>query len=328
MVRKLVGRGQGRSHLARSRALHSRRDRARAFARLGQDQPEALPSQQLSIAETLRQSLGQLTPKERRPALSLLANYPVPGLEPVAQFARRAGVSAPTILRLVAKLGFEGYPQFQKALRDELELRLQTPLSKAPPRQGVASAPRDFLAGYGRAILANVERSLAEVPRAEFEAAVDLIAAGRGRVLLIGGRFTGSLALQFYLHLRELRPGVELVSGQTASWVEHLLDLGRRDLLVVYDIRRYQQDVVRFAQAAANLGAAVILFTDQWLSPVAALARHVFALRTSMPSSWESFAALSALTEAMVVRIHERRWGEARRRMERLEGIRARLGPA
>jgi len=282
----------------------------------------------LSIAETIRQSLARLTPTERRPALALLANYPVPGLEPVAQFARRASVSGPTILRLVAKLGFPSYPDFQKALRDELELRLQTPLAKAPrpDRKSVAPA-RDFIDSYGRAMIANVERSLAEVPRPAFEAAVELLADRRRRVLLIGGRFTGSVALQFYLHLRELRPRVQLVSGQTATWVEHLLDIGRQDLLVVYDIRRYQEDVVRFARQAAGLGASVILFTDQWLSPIAAIARHVFALRTSMPSSWESFAALSALTEAMVVRIHERRWGEAKQRMERLETMRGRLNP-
>jgi len=280
----------------------------------------------LSIAETIRQSLARLTPTERRPALALLANYPVPGLEPVAQFARRSGVSGPTILRLVAKLGFPSYPDFQKALRDELELRLQTPLAKAarPDRRSPAPA-RDFIASYGRAMIANVERSLAEVPRPAFEAAVELLADRRRRVLLIGGRFTGSVALQFYLHLRELRPRVQLVSGQTATWVEHLLDIGRQDLLVVYDIRRYQEDVVRFARQAAGLGASVILFTDQWLSPIAAIARHVFALRTSMPSSWESFAALSALTEAMVVRIHERRWDEAKQRMERLETMRGRL---
>ncbi|HYP62397.1 MAG TPA: MurR/RpiR family transcriptional regulator [Acidocella sp.] len=282
----------------------------------------------LSIAETIRQSLARLTPTERRPALALLANYPVPGLEPVAQFARRSGVSGPTILRLVAKLGFPSYPDFQKALRDELELRLQTPLAKAarPDRRSPAPA-RDFIDSYGRAMIANVERSLAEVPRPVFEAAVELLADRRRRVLLMGGRFTGSVALQFYLHLRELRPRVQLVSGQTATWVEHLLDIGRQDLLVVYDIRRYQEDVVRFARQAAGLGASVILFTDQWLSPIAAIARHVFALRTSMPSSWESFAALSALTEAMVVRIHERRWGEAKQRMERLETMRGRLNP-
>jgi DNA-binding MurR/RpiR family transcriptional regulator len=250
----------------------------------------------------------------------------------VAQFAKRAGVSGPTILRLVAKLGFASYPRFQQALRDELELRLQPPLAKMPAqkaRQGSRGRIRDpdFLNEYGRAIIANIERSFSEVPRAEFKGALDLLSDRRRRVFLVGGRFTASLALQFYLHLRELRPQVHLVSGQTATWVEHLLDFGRRDVLIVFDIRRYQEDVVRFSQEAAALGASIVLFTDHWLSPIAAVARHVFALRTSLPSSWESFAALSALTEIMVARLQELSAGESERRMKRLETLRHRLKP-
>jgi DNA-binding MurR/RpiR family transcriptional regulator len=141
----------------------------------------------------------------------------------------------------------------------------------------------------------------------------------------VGGRFSASVALQFYLHLRELRPRVQLVSGQTATWVEHLLDFGSKDVLIVFDIRRYQDDVVRFANEAAAQGADIVLFTDQWLSPIAAVARHVFALRTAIPSSWESFGALSALTEILVARLQAMSWSEARRRMERLEKIRTRL---
>ena len=59
--------------------------------------------------------------------------------------------------------------------------------------------------------------------------------------------------------------------------------------------------------------------------PIAAAARHVFALRTAMPSSWESFGALSALTEILVAGLQAKYWGEAKRRMERLEKIRSRL---
>ncbi len=283
---------------------------------------------ELSIAETIRQGLGKLTPTERKPALALLANYPVPGLETVAQFAKRAGVSGPTILRLVAKLGFASYPLFQQSLRDELELRAQSPLAKVQPHRRGARPESDFVNQYGRAILANIERSLSEVPRSEFKGTLDLLCDGRRRISLVGGRFSASVALQFYLHLRELRPQVYLVSGQTATWVEHLLDFGHKDVLIVFDIRRYQEDVVRFAQEAAALGADIVLFTDQWLSPIAAVARHVFALRTAMPSSWESFAALSALTEIMVARLQERSWGEAKRRMERLEKLRNRLKSA
>ena len=102
-------------------------------------------------------------------------------------------------------------------------------------------------------------------------------------------------------------------------------DLGRKDVLIVFDIRRYQDDVVRFSQEAAALGADIVLFTDHWLSPIAAAARHVFALRTTLPSSWESFAALSALTEVMVARPQELNWGDASQRMEQLEKIRNRL---
>jgi DNA-binding MurR/RpiR family transcriptional regulator len=69
----------------------------------------------------------------------------------------------------------------------------------------------------------------------------------------------------------------------------------------------------------------VVLFTDHWLSPIAAVARHVFAVRTGMPSSWESFAALSALTEAMIANLHQETWDGVERRMEKLEDLRRRL---
>jgi DNA-binding MurR/RpiR family transcriptional regulator len=279
----------------------------------------------LSIAETIRQGLGRLTPTERKPALALLANYPVPGLEPVARFAKRAGVSGPTVLRLVAKLGFASYPHFQQALRDELELRVQAPLAKIGTRPPGRWPTGDFLHQYGRAIVANIETSLSEVPPSEFSGTLDLLADRSRRISLVGGRFSASVALHFYLHLRELRPRVQLVSGQTATWVEHLLDFGSKDVLIVFDIRRYQDDVVRFANEAAALGANIVLFTDQWLSPVAAVARHVFALRTAIPSSWESFGALSALTEVLAASLQARNWSEAKHRMERLEKIRNHL---
>jgi len=280
----------------------------------------------LSIAQTIRQSLGRLTATERKPALALLANYPVPGLEPVAQFAKRAGVSGPTILRLVAKLGFNSYPRFQQALRDELELRGQAPLAKIGARPLGQWPSGDVYSQYGRAIVSNIETSLGEVPRSEFKGTLELLADRSRRISLLGGRFSGSVALQFYLHLRELRPRVQLIGGQTATWVEHLLDFGSKDVLIVFDIRRYQEDVIRFAREAAAQGADIVLFTDQWLSPIAAVARHVFALRTAIPSSWESFGAPSALTEILTACLQAKSWNEAKQRMQRLEKIRSRLG--
>src|SRR5690606_23725264 len=73
---------------------------------------------------------------ERRAAQTLVANYPLAVLTTLAEFSVQAGVSSPTILRFVARLGFQSYPEFQAALRDELAAQLQSPLSRTTVEPG------------------------------------------------------------------------------------------------------------------------------------------------------------------------------------------------
>src|SRR2546422_10537654 len=82
------------------------------------------------VVELVRQRLDSLSPAERRLARVLLASYPIAGLESVARFAERAGVSPPTVSRFISKLGFRGYPEFQESLRHEGQARLSSPLSR------------------------------------------------------------------------------------------------------------------------------------------------------------------------------------------------------
>src|SRR5256885_7590045 len=82
------------------------------------------------VGELVRQRLDSLSPAERRLARALLASYPIAGLESVARFAERAGVSPPTVTRFIAKLGFRGYPEFQESLRHEVQSRLSSPLAR------------------------------------------------------------------------------------------------------------------------------------------------------------------------------------------------------
>src|SRR5215472_18726264 len=82
------------------------------------------------IGEVVRQHQADLSPAERKLARVLLASYPIAGLESVARFAERAGVSPPTVTRFITKLGFRGYPEFQETLRREVQSRLSSPLAR------------------------------------------------------------------------------------------------------------------------------------------------------------------------------------------------------
>jgi DNA-binding MurR/RpiR family transcriptional regulator len=275
-----------------------------------------------SIVEIVRDRLAQLTATERKAAHALLANYPAAGLAPVAEFAERAGVSAPSVLRFVAKLGCQGYPDLQRRLRAELEAQAATPLVKAQGSGIAAETPRSLADRFAAAAADNLTQTFRHLPQAEFEAVVALLADRRRAVHLIGGRFSDALARYMAAHLGLVRPRVAHVASQVGVWRDHLLDIARRDVMIVFDVRRYQPDVVAFARVAARRGAVVVLITDPWLSPVARHAEHVLAGRIAVPGHWDSNIALLALVEALVAAVTERLGDGARARIEELERLR------
>jgi DNA-binding MurR/RpiR family transcriptional regulator len=256
----------------------------------------------------------------------LLAEYPVAGLQSASDLARAVGVSTPSVLRLVARLGCGSYADFQRSLRGELVAQLTSPLAKQPPprsrRKPVRQSAQDE---FAEAVAQNLRETFANLPATEFESVVKLLADNRLHIHLIGGRFTDALALYLSVQLRILRSGVSHMQEQESNWRDQLLDMGKRDVLVVYDIRRYQPSLLRLAQAAAERQVRVVLMTDQWLSPIARVASHVLSARVAVPSVWDSSTALMALSEALLAEVSRQGWEVSKQRMRELEDMRERL---
>jgi DNA-binding MurR/RpiR family transcriptional regulator len=270
-----------------------------------------------SVAELIRRDLGAMTPNERRAAHRLLADYPVAGLDTVARFGEAAGVSGPTVLRMIAKLGFRSYGAFQTALRAELAARLETPLMKGGDFSG-----DDRLSRFAEATVANLRHTAANVARDEFDAVVRLLADGNRSIHVLGGRFTDPIADYLVSHLRVLRPRVRRIAGGRMNWLDQLLDVGKRDVVVIFDIRRYSDDLASFAGKAARRGATLALFTDQWLSPVSRVAGHVLPAHVVAPSVWDSSAGLLLLVEAVLAAVAHELGEGARARLTAIETLR------
>ncbi len=272
-----------------------------------------------SIAEIIADRLTDMPARERRAAQALIASYPMLGLKTVAEFAQRAGVSSPTILRLVSRLGYQNYAEFQSALNDELAARLQSPLS----RTGLARAGQEGeTAPLLAATLDNVSETFRVVSEKQLGEIVSVLSDTRRRVHLVGGRFTDPIARYLSAHLAIIRPGVVHLDGQENLWRDRLIDMGRRDVLMVFDIRRYQDSLLTFAEKAGSRGVTIILLTDQWLSPIARFATHVIAARTSVPSAWDSSAALFILAEHLIAGVTDRLPEQSAARISEMDALR------
>jgi DNA-binding MurR/RpiR family transcriptional regulator len=281
-----------------------------------------LPSVQVRIlAERIRSDMAQFTASEKRAAHLLLSHYPFAGLGTVAQFATRAGISAPSVLRFVTRLGFSGFPDFQKHLREELEAQLKSPLMKADPA-GLGATGSSELAEFAGAVIANLRSTVESVPATEFEALVSLLSDPRRRIHFAGGRFTEPVARYAERHFRIVRAEIGLLDGPPSLWRDQMIEIGRRDVLVIFDIRRYQPDSIILAETAAKQGATVVLMTDQWLSPIARIAKHTLPAHVEAPSNWDSCAGLLLIVEALMAAVTKRLWATAKPRMEAIEQLR------
>jgi DNA-binding MurR/RpiR family transcriptional regulator len=162
---------------------------------------------------------------------------------------------------------------------------------------------------------------LSELDTATFEGAAALLRDQERSIYFVGGRITGALAEYFFTHMQVIRPKTTLISNNSSSWPQHVLNMRAGDVLVIFDIRRYEQEMATLAEAAAAAGIVILLFTDIWRSPVATWAKHVFEVRIEAPSAWDSSVVTLFVVEALIEAVQSAAWDETRERMSSLERL-------
>ncbi len=275
----------------------------------------------MAIRDRLTDGEIAFTRAELKIVRQLLSNYPAAGLNTVAHLAAAADVSNRTVVRFANKLGFEGYPEFQAALLSEVQERMSSPLSMLDTRKP-SLEQENFYQYFLRASIHALEASMQMLPPDDFEAAIDAAADLNMRVHCLGGRFSGFLAGLLWSHMKQLRGETRWINGSQADQVDQLVDLGKRDVLFVYDYRRYQIDTIRFARQAAKQGARIVLFTDRWVSPIAEIASVTLMAPVDTVSPYDTMVPAIAQTEALIAGLTARLANQSRGRIERMEELR------
>lgn len=272
------------------------------------------------VKEIIQDNTGSLTPAERQLADVLLRDYPIAGLQSITKLAAVANVSTPTVIRMARKLGFDGFPEFQGALREEASAQIKKPIRKRDgwlTKRSDSPAFRDF----AEAVFDNLQHTIERLDPATFNAVAEILADPSRAVYLTGGRITRSNADYLFNHLQIIRPNVTLLAQSPNVWPQYLLDMNETSVLILFDIRRYESELAKLARLAREQGTTIILFTDQWGSPVSKIANHTFNAMVEVPSSWDSTIAINLISEALIADVQSRDWEESRERIEKLEEI-------
>lgn len=271
----------------------------------------------MTVSEKLIQHREAMTPTERQLLSTLLDDYPIVGLGSITELANAASVSTTTVARMLQKTGFDGFPQFQAALRAELKEMISDPVSKRNHWHN--DLPDEHILNlYSRQALENQSRSLDEVSPGDFDTLCALLTDTDRTIFIAGGRITGTMAHYLFLHLQMIRPGIRMVARDSA-WPHDLLDVQDGDIVIVFDVRRYENSTLQLSQMSRDKGAQIVLFTDQWRSPIHRIAALTFASRIAVPSAWDSSLPILMLLECTIAAVQGAMWETVRHRTDALE---------
>ena len=168
----------------------------------------------MMVSAQIDAHLPLLTRAERRVAAIVADDPEAVAFGTVADVARRSDTSGATVVRLAAKLGFDGFVELQAAVREEMARRLR------PASERIRRPAAGDVLGTALAVeMANVAATLEGIDRPAFDGAVRLLSRRRAeRVMVLSGDASSGIASLFADELSMLRPGVVFVAGWTSGW--------------------------------------------------------------------------------------------------------------
>lgn len=275
------------------------------------------------IKNRLSESPEKYTKGELRIIRELLENYPTAALGTAASLASRAHVSSPTVIRFAAKLGYDGFADFQRALMSELSDTMKSPLSMIEQRKSQIE-DGDIYGRYLESAIGALQHSFGGSLFMDLKRTVKLLADPRKHVKCVGGRFTHCLATILHTHLYQLHGAATLLSNERAELFDQLVDINHRDVIIAFDYRRYQTDIVDFCNQAKAQKATIVIFTDQYRSPIAKIADIVITTPVEVVSPYDTMVPALAIMEALIAGLTGQLADSSRERLAKLETYRDR----
>jgi DNA-binding MurR/RpiR family transcriptional regulator len=268
----------------------------------------------LGVIDRITEHAPRLTPAERKVAEILAGEPQTVAFGTVANVARSAGTSGPSVVRLAVKLGYGGFVDLQADVQAELARQL------GPARDRIRQRPPSDL--IGRTLAAdvdNVTQTLHAMSRETFKAAVGKLSDRRRHVFVLPGEMTLPAGSALASHLGQLRSDVTLLGGSEVAASRRLAVLSPDDVLVAIDMRRYERWVLAVLRRGAAQKAAIIAITDSPLSPLASMAAETFLVAAQGVGPFDSLVGAMALVNALVAGVAARLRQSATARLDAIE---------
>lgn len=217
--------------------------------------------------DKLKTEIGDMTETQKKVADYIIKNSFDAAFITVDQLANSVGTSTTTIMRLTSFLGYSGYTEFQKGLREMLR-------DKVAPKQRLELNLHDLANDnlwtqcYEKQ-MQNIQNTFDNLSVDVLDQLVREITRAR-KIYIVSARGGAMVAQYLSLFLSRMLKNVLLIDSDTvAVWSTLVADAKEQDLVIAISYPRYAKTLLQCVAAMKGRGVFVAGITDGYSSPLA-----------------------------------------------------------
>lgn len=269
------------------------------------------------LESRIRAKASEFSKGQKKIAAAITENYDKSAYMTAARLGDMVGVSESTVVRFALELGYDGYPELQRAVQELVRTKLTS--NQRIAVSNIRFGGEDLLESVLSADISKIRYTLENIDRASFDAAVDAIVKAR-QMYILGVRSSAALASFLNFNLSLISERVKFVQPTSTGEVfEQMLDIGPEDVTFAISFPRYSQKMIKAVKYARTAGAGVIALTDTTLSPIAEHADYVLTAQSDMASYVDSLVAPLSVINAILVAVTKKKQAEVTARFDKLE---------
>ena len=215
------------------------------------------------ILKFIDENTAKFSKGQKQIAAFVREHYDKAAYMTAAKLGHEVGVSESTVVRFVMEFGFDGYPDFQKSLRELIRSKL-TAVQRVEVTNNLIG-DSDVLQKVLNSDIEKIKRTAEGIDGEAFDAAIKSIISAKN-IYILGMRASSYLAGFLNYSLRMIFDNVRLIQTTSGNETfEQIMNIGDGDVLVAVSFPRYSRSVVKGVEYAKRAGANVIALTDNSL---------------------------------------------------------------
>ncbi|WKA58272.1 MurR/RpiR family transcriptional regulator [Planococcus shenhongbingii] len=241
----------------------------------------------------------ELTKGLKKVADALLNDSSIFARHSAKQIGEIIGVSETMVIRFCVSIGYQGFSELQKDVRNYLLLQTKEDSNE----QNIEISQLNNFAKHIKADIDLLKNNIRTLDTEKFEDIVETIIKSE-RIVIAGYYQSFTFAHWLFFNLNYTLGNASLYRPETDALVFDFLP--DNSCVIVFSFSRYALDTIRFAEDAKKKGVKVIAFTDSRLAPIVDHADIVALVEDSNQSLFDKGPVTMSLINSILREVMKR----------------------